>query len=108
LGRITALSWVLEVGEVKRFRSVKQVISYCGLCADEISSAGVAKRGPLAARPAHHGRIDVLHTNHDTKARPRLGRAESILNPIEPSGDCFHFLSAAASPEYRGVMRTHR
>ena len=34
IGPVTALSWVLEVGEVKRFASVKQVISYSGLCAD--------------------------------------------------------------------------
>jgi transposase len=47
IGPVTALSWVLEVGEVKRFTSVKEVISYCGLCADERNSAGVAKRGPL-------------------------------------------------------------
>lgn len=40
IGEITALSWVLEVGEVKRFRSVKHAISYCGLCGAEDSSGG--------------------------------------------------------------------
>jgi transposase len=54
VGPVTALSWVLEVGEVKRFASVKQVISYCGLCADEKSSAGVAKRGPLSKQRNKH------------------------------------------------------
>jgi transposase len=54
IGPVTALSWVLEVGEVKRFSSVKQVISYCGLCADEKSSAGVAKRGPLSKQRNKH------------------------------------------------------
>ena len=47
VGPVTAHSWVLELGEVNRFASVKQVISYCGLCADEKSSAGVAKHGPF-------------------------------------------------------------
>jgi hypothetical protein len=27
---ITALTWALEIGDVSRFRSVKQAISYCG------------------------------------------------------------------------------
>jgi hypothetical protein len=36
---ITALSWALEISDVSRFRSVKQAISYWGLCGDEKSSA---------------------------------------------------------------------
>ncbi len=39
VGPITALTWVLEVGDTSRFRSIKQAISYCGLCGDEKSSA---------------------------------------------------------------------
>ena len=39
IGHVTALTWVLEVGEVERFHSVKQVISYCGLCSGEKTSA---------------------------------------------------------------------
>jgi transposase len=35
IGHVTALTWVLEVGEVERFHSLKQVISYCGLCSGE-------------------------------------------------------------------------
>jgi transposase len=35
VGPITALTWALEIGDVKRFPSYKQVISYCGLCGDE-------------------------------------------------------------------------
>jgi len=31
VGPITALTWALEVGEVKRFSSIKKAISYCGL-----------------------------------------------------------------------------
>jgi transposase len=33
VGPITALTWALEVGDTSRFRSIKQAISYCGLCA---------------------------------------------------------------------------
>jgi len=39
VGPITALTWALEIGDVSRFRSIKQAISYCGLCGDEKSSA---------------------------------------------------------------------
>jgi hypothetical protein len=39
VGPITALTWALEIGDVARFRSIKQAISYCGLCGAEKSSA---------------------------------------------------------------------
>ena len=39
VGPITALTWALEMGDVSRFGSIKQAISYCGLCGDEKSSA---------------------------------------------------------------------
>jgi transposase len=48
VGPITALTWALEIGDVKRFPSLKQVISYCGLCGDEKSSAESIKRTPLS------------------------------------------------------------
>ena len=32
VGPITALNWALEMGEISRFRSIKQAVSYCGLC----------------------------------------------------------------------------
>ena len=38
VGPITALTWALEVGDVKRFSSIKKAISYCGLCGAEKSS----------------------------------------------------------------------
>ena len=40
VGPISALTWALEMGEVSRFPSIKQAISYCGLCGGEKSSAG--------------------------------------------------------------------
>jgi len=35
VGPITALTWALEVGDAKRFSSIKKAISYCGLCGDD-------------------------------------------------------------------------
>jgi transposase len=48
VGPVTALTWVLEIGEVSRFSSVKDAVSYCGLCSAERSSAGVQKRSPIS------------------------------------------------------------
>ena len=39
VGPITALTWALEIGDYTRFSSIKQAISYCGLCGDEKNSA---------------------------------------------------------------------
>jgi transposase len=48
VGPITALTWALEIGDVSRFRSIKQAISYCGLCGDEKSSADKVWRTPIS------------------------------------------------------------
>ena len=48
VGEITALTWALEIGEPTRFPNARHAISYCGLCAAQKESAGVAKRGPLS------------------------------------------------------------
>jgi transposase len=54
VGPITALTWALEIGDVTRFRSVKQAISYCGLCGDEKSSADKVLRTPLSKKRNKH------------------------------------------------------
>jgi transposase len=54
VGPITALTWALEMGEVSRFRSIKQAISYCGLCGDEKSSAEKVLRTPLSKQRNKH------------------------------------------------------
>src|SRR5215471_11646053 len=54
VGPITALTWALEMGDVSRFRSVKQAISYCGLCGDEKSSADKVVRTPLSKQRNKH------------------------------------------------------
>jgi transposase len=54
VGPLTALTWVLEVGEVSRFASLKHAVSYCGLCSAEIASAGVMKRAPISKQRNPH------------------------------------------------------
>lgn len=48
IGEITALTWVLEIGDPMRFSSIKKAVSYCGLCSALKESAGKSKHGPLS------------------------------------------------------------
>ncbi len=54
VGPITALTWALEIGDVSRFRSVKQAISYCGLCGDEKVPPRRCMRTPLSKQRNKH------------------------------------------------------
>ena len=54
IGEITALTWVLEIGEVKRFGRISHAVSYCGLCSAQNESAGKAKRGPISKKRNKH------------------------------------------------------
>jgi transposase len=54
VGPITALTWILEIGDPTRFHSVKQAISYCGLCSAERSSADKAMRTPISKQRNKH------------------------------------------------------
>ncbi len=54
VGPVVALTWALEVGEPERFGSIRQAISYCGLCAGQKQSAGKTQRGPLSKQRNKH------------------------------------------------------
>ena len=54
----------LEVGEVERFSSVKKVISYCGLCSAEISSAGQQQRSPISKQRNKHLQSVLVEAAH--------------------------------------------
>jgi transposase len=54
VGPVVALTWALEIGDVHRFTSLKKVVSYCGLCGAERSSAGKQRRTPISKQRNHH------------------------------------------------------
>ena len=54
VGPITALNWALEMGDISRFHSIKEAVSYCGLCGDEHSSADKVMRMPLSKQRNKH------------------------------------------------------
>lgn len=53
VGEVTALTWVLEIGDPHRF-SISQAISYCGLCSAQKESAGKETRGPISKKRNKH------------------------------------------------------
>ena len=54
IGEVTALTWVLEIGEPERLSSIRKAISYCGLCAAQKESAGKEFRGPISKKRNKH------------------------------------------------------
>jgi len=58
-------TWALEMSDISRFRSVRQTISYCGLCADEQTSAGgyssEIDHGYVSARGCKCVRLRFMH-----------------------------------------------
>ena len=54
VGEITALTWVLEIGEPARFASIRQAVSYCGLCSAQRESAGKEQRGAISKKRNKH------------------------------------------------------
>jgi len=54
VGEVLALTWVLEIGEVSRFSSSRQAISYCGLCSAQHESARKQYRGPISKKRNKH------------------------------------------------------
>ena len=64
VGPVMALTWVLELGDIHRFRSIKQVISYCGLCSAEKSSAGHSLRMPISKQRNKHLQTVLIEAAH--------------------------------------------
>jgi transposase len=54
VGEITALTWVLEIGDPERLSSIRKAISYCGLCSAQKESAGKEQRGPISKKRNKH------------------------------------------------------
>jgi len=80
VGPITALTWALEIGDVSRFRSVKQAISYCGLCGDEKSSADKVLRTPLSKQRNKHIQSVLVEA---AKLAPRQNHELALVHERE-------------------------
>ena len=76
VGPITALTWVLEIGDVVRFRSIKQAISYCGLCGAERRSADKVVRTPISKQRNKHIQKTLVEA---AKLAPRYSHELSLI-----------------------------
>src|SRR3981189_1461670 len=83
VGPITALTWALEIGDVSRFRSVKQAISYCGLCGEEKSSADKILRTPLSKQRNKHIQHVLVEA---AKLAPRQNHELAVVHEREQRG----------------------
>jgi len=54
VGEVTALTWVLEIGDLNRFGRISQAVSYCGLCSAQKESAGKEIHGPISKQRNKH------------------------------------------------------
>jgi transposase len=64
VGEIVALTWALEVDDVTRFGSVREAVSYCGLCSAQSSSAGKEYRGPISKQRNKHLQSALIEAAH--------------------------------------------
>jgi len=79
VGPITALTWALEMAEISRFRSIRQAISYCGLCGDEKSSADKMARTPISKqRNKHIQRVLIEAAKFAPRRNPDLALVYEI------------------------------
>ncbi len=54
VGPVTALTWILEVGNPHRFSSVAKAVSYCGLTSAQVASADHQQRAPISKQRNAH------------------------------------------------------
>jgi transposase len=76
VGKVTALSWALEMGHILRFRSIRQAISYCGLCGDEKRSADKVARTPISKQRNKHIQASARRSGEvgaETESRSGFG-----------------------------------
>ena len=76
VGPITALTWVLEIGDVARFQSIKNAISYCGLCGAEKRSADKVVRTPISKQRNKHIQQVLVEA---AKLAPRYSHELSLI-----------------------------
>jgi transposase len=80
VGEITALTWVLEIGEVERFGRISQAVSYCGLCSAQNESAGKSKRGPISKKRNKHLQTVLVEA---AKLAPRWNPELAVIHEKE-------------------------
>jgi len=84
VGEVTALTWVLEMGEISRFSSARNAISYCGLCSAQKESAGKEQRSPLSKQRNKHLQTTLIEA---AKLAPRWNEQLAAIHEKELARD---------------------
>lgn len=80
VGEVTALTWVLEIGDLTRISSSRHAISYCGLCSAQHESAGKEQRGPISKQRNKHLQTTLIEA---AKLAPRWNEQLAALHEKE-------------------------
>ena len=80
VGELTALTWVLEIGDPERFPSIRQAVSYCGLCSAQRESAGREQRGPISKKRNKHLQTILIEA---AKIAPHWNRQLAMVHERE-------------------------
>lgn len=80
VGVILALTWALEIAEVRRFGSIRQAMSYCGLTSAERESGGKRYRGPISKQRNPHLQTILIEA---AKLAPRWNPELAALHERE-------------------------
>jgi len=120
VGLILALTWALEIAEVKRFGSISRALSYCGLTSAQRESACKPHRMPISKQrnaqlqtilieaaklaPRWNSQLAALHERElarGNRNRATLAVARKLvayLMAVDRSGKAFEERAAAAEP----------
>ncbi|MGP8247926.1 MAG: IS110 family transposase [Bryobacteraceae bacterium] len=73
VGEVTALTWALEICDPRRFPSIDDAVSYCGLTSELVESADKQQRGPISKqRNAHLQTVQVEAAKLPPRWNPQL------------------------------------
>jgi transposase len=84
VGEILALTWALEIGEVNRFASIADAVSYCGLTSAQRNSAGKEQRGPIFKQRNKHLQTILIEA---AKLAPRFNPQLAAVHERELPGN---------------------
>src|SRR5258705_1333309 len=80
VGEVTSLTWALEVCDPRRFPSIADAVSYCGLTSALDSSADKQKRGPISKQRNPHLQTVLIEA---AKLAPRWNSALAAVHERE-------------------------
>jgi transposase len=80
VGEVTSLTWALEVCDPRRFPSIADAVSYCGLTSALDSSADKQKRGPISKQRNAHLQTVLIEA---AKLAPRWNQQLAAVHERE-------------------------